>query len=76
MGSDVLIDAKEKMHDVLNNTAIIDVSSSSKCVSISLAMCNDVIINRQKPKRLADVLKICCDVLFAIPKNSVNWQRI
>jgi hypothetical protein len=28
-------------------------------------MCNEVMMNRQNPNRFADVLKMCCEVLFA-----------
>ncbi len=28
-------------------------------------MCSEVIMNRQKPSRFADVLNMCCEVLFA-----------
>jgi hypothetical protein len=62
----VRIDTNENIHDAVSNTETIEVSSSMKWVSIGLAICRDVMIKRQNPKRLADVFKICGDVLLAI----------
>jgi len=54
------------MQDIVSNTATIEVNSSMICVSVLLAMCKDVMINRQNPNRLAEVLSICGEVLLAI----------
>ena len=55
----VLIEMKEKTQENVNRTATTEVSSSIKCVSVWLAMCSEVITNRQKPRRFAAVFKIC-----------------
>jgi len=60
------MDTKEKKHESVSNTAIMEVSSSSRCVSVKLATCKDVMTNKQKPRRLADVLRMCCEVLLAM----------
>jgi hypothetical protein len=42
-------------------------------------MCKQVITKRQKPNKLADVLNMCCEVLFAIGKNiflKLNFDTI
>lgn len=63
---DVRIEENEMMQEKVSNTAMTDVSSSMMCVSILLAICREVITKRQNPRRVADVFRICCDVLFAI----------
>ncbi|MEZ7498090.1 hypothetical protein QO200_04995 [Flavobacterium sp. Arc3] len=50
---------------MVNNKAIIEVNSSIKLFFAVSVMCSDVITNKQKPSRLADVFSICWDVLFA-----------
>jgi hypothetical protein len=54
------------MHEKVSKTATTEVNSSIKYLSVMSAICNDVITNRQNPRRLAEVFKICCDVKFAI----------
>jgi hypothetical protein len=39
-------------------------------------MCNDVITKRQKPSKLADVPRICLDVLFAMWRNIKSKVKI
>lgn len=63
---DVLIELKEKIHEKVSSTAMTEVNSSIRCVSVRLAMCSDVITKRQNPKRFADVFRICWDVWLAI----------
>ncbi|HMJ46255.1 MAG TPA: hypothetical protein VK498_02955 [Ferruginibacter sp.] len=60
------------MHEKASNKAMIDVNSSIMLDADEFVICNDVITKRQKPKRLAAVLKICGDVLFAIRILSLN----
>jgi hypothetical protein len=62
----VRIEKKEKKHAKDSITAITEVNLSMPLDSILLPICNEVITKRQNPKRLAEVLKICCEVLFAI----------
>lgn len=62
----VRMEMKENKQELVSNNAIMDVSSSMMVVSDLSEMCNDVITKRQKPKRLADVLRMCCDVLLGI----------
>jgi hypothetical protein len=61
-----LIDTNENIQDRVSIRPIKEVSSSIKLDSVLLVICNDVITKRQKPRRFAEVLRICCDVLFAI----------
>ena len=67
-GFDVLIEPKEKIQEQVSNTAIIDVNSSSRCISVRSAIRNDVITIRQNPNRFPAVPRICCDVLLAMPE--------
>lgn len=62
----VLIDTKERVEEIVRNNAIIDVNSSIKEFVDRSVRCSEVMIKRQKPKRLAEVESICCDVLLAI----------
>jgi hypothetical protein len=65
----VRIDINENIHENVSKTATTEVNSSIKNVSVWLAMCKDVITNKQNPSRLADVFNICCEVLFAITQK-------
>jgi hypothetical protein len=56
----------EKIQEMVNSMAITEVNSSIKYDSIRSAICNDVITKRQNPKRVADVFKMCCEVLVAM----------
>lgn len=58
---------KEKPQEKASTTEIIEVTSQINWVSARVFNFKEVITNRQNPSRFADVLKICCDVLFAIP---------
>lgn len=60
------MDINENTDDKVKAIAMIEVNSSTKLFSVFFAKCIDVMINRQKPSRFADVAKICCDVLFAM----------
>jgi hypothetical protein len=60
------METNEKRQEKVNNTAKIRVNSSIKTLSVLSAMCNEVITKRQNPSKLAEVFKICCEVLFAI----------
>lgn len=62
----VLMEINEKIHEQVSNMAITEVNSSMTCVSIRFEICNEVITKRQNPKRFAEVVKICGDVLLAI----------
>jgi hypothetical protein len=61
----VRIEKKEKTDKIVSISAVIEVNSSMRLLLDLLPMCNEVIMNRQKPKRFADVLRMCCEVLFA-----------
>lgn len=63
------IATNEKIQENVSKTATIEVNSSIKNISVWLAICNEVIIKRQNPSRLAEVFKICCEVLFAISQK-------
>jgi hypothetical protein len=63
--SGVRIEKKENTVEIVSNSAIIAVNSSISPLLDLSPMCNEVIINRQNPNRFADVLNMCCDVLFA-----------
>lgn len=60
------MEANENIQESPRNKAITEVTSSMKWDSVELAMWSEVITKRQNPKRLADVPRICCEVLFAI----------
>ena len=49
----------EKTEETVKNKATIEVNSSTKLNCDLLVKCKDVITNKQNPKRLADVFKIC-----------------
>ncbi|MGC9152007.1 MAG: dynamin family protein [Microbacter sp.] len=55
-------DGKEMTLVMVNSTAMTEVTLSTSCVSCKLAMCSEVMTNKQNPNKLADVLRICCDV--------------
>lgn len=70
----------DNTEEVVNINATIEVNSSINEFSALSVICNEVIINKQKPSKLAAVPKICCDVLFAIfyffsmkQKFKINW---
>ena len=60
------MEVKDKTHEIVNNSATIDVNSSIICVSATFEICKDVITNKQNPNRFAEVFKMCCEVLFDI----------
>ena len=62
----VLIEIKERIEEIVKNKATNEVNSSIELFSDLLVMCKEVIINKQKPNRFADVPNICCEVLLAI----------
>ncbi|MES1198208.1 MAG: hypothetical protein ABUL41_02920 [Chitinophagaceae bacterium] len=53
------IDIKENKHEKARSKAITDVSSSIKLDADIFEICSEVITNRQNPRRLADVFKMC-----------------
>jgi len=55
----VRIAIKENRHEKARSNAITDVSSSIKLDADILVICSEVITNRQNPRRLADVFKMC-----------------
>lgn len=61
----VRIEKNDKSDEMVNNKATIEVNSSIRLSFVASVMCSDVITNRQKPSRLADVLNICWEVLLA-----------
>jgi len=60
------MEKNEKKQESVSSSATTDVNSSILLDSIFVLKCNEVITKRQKPKRFADVFKICWEVLFAI----------
>lgn len=46
-----------------------EANSSMRLLVALLVMCNDVMTNKQKPSKLADVGRMCWDVVLAI-----EWQ--
>jgi hypothetical protein len=64
--SSVLIETIEKTEEIVNNSAIKEVNSSIKLFLVLSGKCKVVIIIKQKPNKLVEVLKMCCEVLFAI----------
>ncbi len=65
----VLMEKKEKKQEHVSITAISDVNSSIRLDSAWLETWNDVITKRQNPSRLAEVLNMCWEVLFAMVKQ-------
>jgi hypothetical protein len=78
----VRIEINDKTDEMVKIRATIDVNSSINEFSDLLVKCKEVIMNKQKPSRLAAVPKMCCDVLFAIfyvflnRNNNTNGKRI
>jgi hypothetical protein len=70
----VRIETKENIHEPVSRMATIEVSSSIKCVSSGLAICRDVMIKRQNPSRLAEVFRICGEVLLAMELFCMGYQ--
>lgn len=68
----VRMETKENMQDPVSRIATMEVSSSIKWVSSGLAICREVMIKRQNPSRLAEVLRMCGDVLLAIVRNAMS----
>ncbi len=54
------------MHEKVRNMATMEVSISIILVSMISEMCREVITKRQNPSKLADVLRMCLDVLLAM----------
>jgi hypothetical protein len=61
----VLIEIKEKIDETVSSKAIIEVNSSMSVPSVLLEICSEVIMKRQNPRRFAEVLRICWEVLLA-----------
>lgn len=66
----VLIDKKEKKHETANRIATNEVTSSMMLDSVRLPICKEVITKRQNPNKLAEVLRMCCEVLLAMGINA------
>lgn len=64
-----LIDIKENTQETLSNIAIEAFNRSIKRDSSLFEIRNEVITNKQNPRRLAEADKICWEVLFAIKLN-------
>lgn len=60
------MEINENRQEQANNNAMMEVNSSITLEVALLVRCNEVITKRQNPRRLADVGKICWDVLLAI----------
>lgn len=67
---------KDNMDETVRNNATTEVNSSTRLFSVLSERCNEVMTNRQNPSRLADVLKICCEVLLAIEKIYFLLEQI
>lgn len=52
------MDTNENTQEVVNKTAIMDVISSIITASVLLAICREVITNKQKPNNVAEVFNI------------------
>jgi len=61
-----LIAIKENKQENVSNSAITDTNSSIIVEAALFEICIDVITNKQNPKRLAAVGRICCDVLVGM----------
>lgn len=57
---------KDKEEDAVKRSAMTLVSSSSTLFSAVLVMCKEVKTKRQKPKRFAELPRMCCEVLLGI----------
>ena len=62
----VRIDMNENTAETVKSNATKEVSSSISDEAVLLLRCKAVITNKQKPNKLAAVLRICCEVLLAI----------
>jgi hypothetical protein len=62
----VLIEKNENMHEKIRSRATKEVSSSIILTSDLFVMWSEVITIKQNPRRFAEVLKMCCEVVLAI----------
>lgn len=62
----VFKEKKENMQANASRSVTTVANSSIKVTSDLLAMCKEVITNKQNPKRFAEVLKMCWEVLLDI----------
>jgi len=62
----VLMEIKEQIQEQVRAMEIKEVNSSTSVDSALSVKCRAVITKRQKPRRFADVPRICAEVLFAI----------
>lgn len=74
-GSFARRDTKENPQEKVRSTAIMEVTSLTRCVSNRLFSRNEVMTKRQKPKRFAAVPKICCEVVFDIAARNGTVLR-
>ena len=64
-----LIDINDNTDEKTKHNATIEVNSSIKLFSDLFVRCKDVIMNKQKPSKFAEVFNMCCEVLFATGGN-------
>ncbi len=58
------MEKKENMQEKIRARATPEVNSSMSLISEYLELCKEVMTNRQNPSKVAEVFRICCDVLF------------
>lgn len=58
------MEKKDSKEETVKNKAMTEVNSSSNVLSFLSLTWIAVITNKQNPRRFADVLKICADVLL------------
>lgn len=62
----VFIEKKENKHENVSRSVTTLANSSITDMSDLLVMCKEVITNKQNPKRFAEALNMCGDVLLDI----------
>jgi len=63
---DVRIEIKDNMQEKVRKMATTEVNISIILVSMISDMCREVMTKRQNPRRFADVLRMCFEVLLAM----------
>jgi hypothetical protein len=69
---EVRIDKNEKKQLAVKRTQAIPVNSSIFDVSLIAEILSEVKTIRQKPNKLEEVLRMCCDLLFAIISRLIS----
>lgn len=78
----VLIEKKDNREEMVSNKAITEVNSSTRLFFVLSVIWSEVITKRQNPSKLADVLRICCEVLlanlleFKSSKGNLNLKKL